>query len=78
MSDVGRDMRRELYLSLLLLGADPILLGASASWALELKEWEWLSTMSGEQLDAAQQRIAQTRARPAPWKKQASGARFVT
>jgi hypothetical protein len=33
MSDVERDMRQELYLSLLLLGADPILLGTAASWA---------------------------------------------
>jgi hypothetical protein len=77
MSDVGREMRQELYLSLLLLGADPILLGAAASWAngaaddevlADLRNWnaakvlelkEWLPTMSGEQLDAVQQRIAQ-------------------
>jgi hypothetical protein len=70
-------MRQELYLSLLLLGADPILLGAAASWAngaaddevlADLRNWnaakvlelkEWLPTMSGEQLDAVQQRIAQ-------------------
>jgi hypothetical protein len=77
MSDVERDMRQELYLSLLLLGADPILLGAAASWAngaaddevlADLRNWnaakvlelkEWLPTMSGEELDAVQQRIAQ-------------------
>lgn len=33
MSDVERDIRQELYLSLALLGADPLLLGTAASWA---------------------------------------------
>jgi hypothetical protein len=77
MSDVEREMRQELYLSLLLLGADQILLGAAASWAngaaddevlADLRNWnaakvlelkEWLPTMSGDELDAVQQRIAQ-------------------
>jgi hypothetical protein len=77
MSHVERDMRREVYLSLLLLGADPILLGAAASWAngmadeevlTDVRNWneakvlelkEWLPTMSGEQLESVQQRIAQ-------------------
>jgi hypothetical protein len=67
------ELRRELYLSMLLLGADPMLLGSIESiddnellaglhnWneakLAELKEW--LPTMDGEQLEAAQQRIAQ-------------------
>ena len=67
------DLRRELYRSLLLLGADPMLLGALESaddkdlltdvhnWneakLLELKEW--LSSMSGAELDAVQERIRQ-------------------
>ncbi len=33
MSDAQRDMRQELYLSLVLLGADPLLLGTVATWA---------------------------------------------
>lgn len=67
------ELRRELYLSMLLLGADPMLLGSIESTedkdlAAELHNWneaklaelkEWLPTMDGEQLEAAQQRIAQ-------------------
>jgi hypothetical protein len=89
MSDVERDMRQELYLSLLLLGADPILLGNAASWAngaadeevlADLRNWnaakvlelkEWLPTMSGEQLDAAQHRIAQYESQSRSLKKAA-------
>lgn len=33
MSGVERDMRQELYLSLVLLGADALLLGTVATWA---------------------------------------------
>ena len=33
MSHAERDMRQELYLSLALLGADPLLLGTLATWA---------------------------------------------
>jgi hypothetical protein len=67
------EVRRELYLSLLLLGADPVLLGSIESThdkelLADLHNWneaklaelkEWLPTMDGEQLEAAQQRIAQ-------------------
>src|SRR3954469_12061561 len=72
-----RDLRFELYLALLLLGADSILLGSLAAWrdgvdndaliadvanwneakVLEMKEW--LATMTGEELEAAQARIRQ-------------------
>jgi CHASE3 domain sensor protein len=71
------DMRMELYLAFLLLGADPILLGAVAAWRegadekevlADLSNWnqakllemkEWLSTMTGSELEAAQERIRQ-------------------
>lgn len=69
---MNREVRNELYLSLLLLGADAMLLGTietmddqelladMRNWnearLLELKEW--LPTMSGEQLEAVQQRVA--------------------
>lgn len=33
MSDVERNIRGELYRSLVLLGADPMLLASAASWA---------------------------------------------
>jgi hypothetical protein len=33
MSDIERDIRGELYLSLVLLGADPMLLASVSSWA---------------------------------------------
>ena len=70
---MDRDIRQELYLSLLLLGADPILLGAvervdDKELLVDLHNWneariaelkEWLPTMSGEQLEDAQRRIAQ-------------------
>lgn len=68
-----REVRNELYLSLLLLGADPMLLGAIESMddkelLADLRNWneakllelkEWLPTMSGGQLEAVQQRLAQ-------------------
>jgi hypothetical protein len=71
------DLRTELYLALLLLGADSILLGAVAAWRegagekevlADLSNWnqakllemkEWLSTMTGSELEAAQERIRQ-------------------
>jgi hypothetical protein len=69
---MDREVRQELYLSMLLLGADPMLLGALASMddkelLVDLRNWseaklaelkEWLPTMNGEQLADAQQRIA--------------------
>jgi hypothetical protein len=74
-SGAGMDdgVRNELYLSLLLLGADPLLLGSIESMddkelLADLRNWneakllelkEWLPTMSGEQLAAVQQRLAQ-------------------
>ena len=65
------DVRQELYLSLLLLGADPMLLASIESMEdkellADLRNWneaklaeleEWLPTMDGEQLEAVQQRI---------------------
>jgi CHASE3 domain sensor protein len=72
-----RDVRMELYLSLLLLGADPMLLAAVTASRegaddkdvlADLRNWneakllemkEWLSTMSGAELEAAQERIRQ-------------------
>jgi hypothetical protein len=72
-----RDLRFELYLALLLLGADPMLLGSLAAWrdsaddgalVVDLANWneakvlemkEWLPTMTGEELEAAQARIRQ-------------------
>ena len=70
---MDRHVRSELYLSLLLLGADPLLLGAIESTddrelLTDLRNWneaklaelkEWLPTTGGEELDAVQQRIAQ-------------------
>ena len=74
---MDRNLRLELYLSLLLLGADSLLLGTLAAWRdgideeevlAELHNWneakllemkEWLSTMSGSELEAAQERIRQ-------------------
>ncbi len=67
------DVRNELYLSLLLLGADPMLLATIESMhdkelPADLRNWneakllelkEWLPTMSGEQLADVQQRLAQ-------------------
>ena len=70
------ELRRELYLCALLLGADPILLGALEAWRdgragdkdilADLANWneakrlemkEWLATMTGAELEAAQARI---------------------
>lgn len=66
-------VRQELYLSLLLLGADPMLLASIESMddkelLADLRNWneaklaelkEWLPTMDGEQLEAVQRRIEQ-------------------
>ena len=66
------EVRTEIYLALLLLGADPMLLGAIESMEekellADLRNWneakllelkEWLPTMSGEQAQAVQQRLA--------------------
>jgi hypothetical protein len=75
---VDRDVRMELYLALLLLGADEMLLGSLAAWrddaennealVADLANWneakvlemkEWLATMTGEELEAARERIRQ-------------------
>jgi hypothetical protein len=74
---MNRDLRMELYLALVLLGAEPMLLGAVATWrdgadekevVADLCNWneakllemkEWLSTMSGSELESAQERIRQ-------------------
>jgi hypothetical protein len=70
-------MRMELYLSLMLLGADDLLLSSLAArrdgaddeaLVAELANWneakvlemkEWIATMSGEELEAARDRIRQ-------------------
>jgi hypothetical protein len=66
------EVRTEIYLALLLLGADPMLLGAIESMEdkellADLRNWneakllelkEWLPTMSSEQAQAVQQRLA--------------------
>jgi len=74
---MDRDVRTEIYLSLLLLGAEPMLLAAIASWRngmdekdilADLRNWneakvlemkEWLTTLTGSELEAAQERIRQ-------------------
>ncbi len=74
---MDRDTRNEIYLSLLLLGAEPMLLAAVASWrdgladrevCADLHNWneakllemkEWISTMSGSELESVQERIRQ-------------------
>jgi hypothetical protein len=70
---MDREARQELYLTMLLLGADPMLLGAIESMddrelRVDLRNWnearlaelkEWLPTMSGAPLEDAQRRIAQ-------------------
>ena len=74
---MARDARNELYLSLLLLGAEPMLLAGVAAWrdgvedrdvCADLHNWneakllemkEWLTAMSGSELESAQQRIRQ-------------------
>lgn len=66
-----------MYLALVLLGAEPMLLGAVASWRdgvpdkdvfADLRNWneakllemkEWLPTMTGPELEAAQERVRQ-------------------
>ena len=82
---MDREVRTELYLSLLLLGGDAMLLGAIESMddrdlLADLRNWneaklaelkEWLPTMSGEQLAAVQQRIAQYESRRRSLKKAA-------
>ena len=72
-----RDLRAEIYLSLVLLGAEPMLLAAVASWRdgmdekdilADVQNWneakvlemkEWLTTLTGTELEAAQERIRQ-------------------
>jgi len=72
---MDRDVRMELYFSLVLLGADEMLLGALHAWRrgvdegvllADLRNWngakvlemkEWLSTMTGAELEAARERI---------------------
>jgi hypothetical protein len=70
---MDRDIRQELYLAVLLLGADTMLLGAiermeDGELLDDLRNWnearlaelkEWLPTMGGEALEDAQRRIAQ-------------------
>ena len=67
------NLRQELRLTLLLLGADPMLLGAidavgDRELIADLRNWneaklaelqEWLPTMSGEELETTRQRIEQ-------------------
>jgi hypothetical protein len=69
-----RDVRLELCLALVLLGADEMLLGTlharegadESELLVDLRNWndakvlemkEWLSTMSGTELEAARERI---------------------
>jgi hypothetical protein len=82
---MDREIRDELYYSLLLLGADPLLLGSidtmdDKELLADLRNWneaklaelkEWLPTMSGEQLAAVQQRLAQYESRRRSLKKAA-------
>ena len=71
---MDRDVRLELYLALVLLGADEMLLGAwregvdESELLADLRNWneakvlemkEWLSTMTGAELEAARERIRQ-------------------
>jgi CHASE3 domain sensor protein len=70
---MDRELRDELYLSFLLLGADALLLGtldnADAKDLLsDLRNWneakllemkEWLPSMSGSRLEAVEERIRQ-------------------
>ena len=76
------DVRTEIRLSLLLLGADELLLAAlddtdDRELVEELRNWneakllelkEWLPTMTGADLDAMQERIRQYEALRAPQK----------
>ena len=72
---MDRDVAHELYLALVLLGADPLLLASVANWRngveqkdliADLRNWneakrleleEWLSSMTGAELAAVEQRI---------------------
>jgi hypothetical protein len=70
---MDRELREELYLSFLLLGADAMLLGAldnadPQDLLADLRNWneaklselkEWLPTMSGSRLEAVEERIRQ-------------------
>jgi hypothetical protein len=70
---MDRQLREELYLSFLLLGADAMLLGAldnadPKDLLADLRNWneaklselkEWLPTMSGSRLEAVEERIRQ-------------------
>ena len=74
---MDRDMIHELYLALVLLGADPLLLASVENWRngveqrdllADLRNWneakrleleEWLSSMTGSELAAVEQRIRQ-------------------
>ncbi|HEX2200014.1 MAG TPA: hypothetical protein VHG88_15540 [Burkholderiales bacterium] len=70
---MDRELREELYLSFLLLGADAMLLGAldnadPKDLLADLRNWneaklselkEWLPTMSGSRLEAVEERIRQ-------------------
>lgn len=70
---MDREIRNELYLTLLLLGADAMLLGAienmdDKDMLADLRNWneatllemkEWLPTMTGTHLEAVQERIRQ-------------------
>jgi hypothetical protein len=70
---MDREARQELYLTMLLLGADPMLLGAvermqDGNELLSVRNWneakllelkEWLPTMNGTQFEAVQERIRQ-------------------
>ena len=70
---MDQGLRTELYLALLLLGADAMLLGAiermdEKDLLADLRNWnearvaeleEWLPTMNGEQQQEMRQRIAQ-------------------
>jgi hypothetical protein len=70
---MDREIRNELYLTLLLLGGDAMLLGAienmdDKDMLADLHNWneatllemkEWLPTMTGSHLEAVQERIRQ-------------------
>lgn len=70
---MDRELRDELYLSFLLLGADAMLLGTldnadEMDLLADLRNWneakllelkEWLPSMSGSRLEAVEERIRQ-------------------
>jgi hypothetical protein len=88
-----RDVRLELYLALVVLGADEMLLRALHAWRegvddsellADLRNWndakvlemkEWLSTMTGAELEAARERIRQYEELRAALSEQARTAR---